>query len=72
MGTLLFPYFEFNDYFFKIFVIHIFWANLAPKSEVPQIKWNLVQGTLLYVYYNFNVHFSKIFVTHVFWVNLEP
>ena len=44
MGTLLYPYFEFNVYFFKIFVIHIFWANLVPKSEGPQIKWNLVQG----------------------------
>ena len=29
--TLLCPYFEFNVYFFKIFVIHIFWANVFGK-----------------------------------------
>ena len=44
-GTLLYPYFEFNIYFFKIFIIHIFWgANLFRKSQVLHVKWNLVRG----------------------------
>ena len=37
-GRSLYAYFDFNVYFFKIFVIHIFWANLVPKSEVLQIN----------------------------------
>ena len=37
-GVLLYAYNDFNAYFFKIFVIHIFWANLVPKSEVLQIN----------------------------------
>ena len=36
--TLLYPYFEVNVYFFSVFLIHIFWATLVPKSEVPQIN----------------------------------
>ena len=40
---MLYAYFDFNAYFFKILVIYIFWANLVPKSEVLQINWNLVQ-----------------------------
>ena len=43
-GTFLYAYCDFNVYFLKIFVIHIFWSNLVPKSEVPQINWNLIQG----------------------------
>ena len=45
-GTLLHPYFEFNVYFSKIFVIHIFLGNVVPNSEVLQINWNLVQGCI--------------------------
>ena len=30
-GTLLYPYFEFNAYFSKIFVIHIFLGKFGPK-----------------------------------------
>ena len=37
-GRSLYAYFDFNVYFFKIFVIHIFWANLVPKPEVLQIN----------------------------------
>ena len=37
-GTLLYAYFDFNVYFFKIFVINIFWANLISKPEVLQIN----------------------------------
>ena len=42
-GTLLYAYYIFNVYFFKIILIHIFWANLVPKSEVFEIDLNLVQ-----------------------------
>ena len=30
-GTLLYAYYSFSFNFFKIHVIHIFWANLVPK-----------------------------------------
>ena len=36
-GRLLYAYFDFNVYFSKILVIHIFWTNLVSKSEVLQI-----------------------------------
>ena len=38
LGILLYAYFDFDVYFLKIYVIHIFWANLVPKSEVLQIN----------------------------------
>ena len=47
-GTLLDAYYDLNVYFFKIFIIHNFWANLVRKFEVLQINWNLV-----YAYYCF-------------------
>ena len=40
-GTLLYAYYHFNVDFFKIFVNHIFWANLVPKSDIVPIDWNL-------------------------------
>ena len=40
---VLYAYYNFNVYFFKILIIHIFWANLVPKSEVLHFDWNLVQ-----------------------------
>ena len=43
-GILLYAYYDFNVYFFEMFVIHIFWATLVPKSQVLQIMWNLGQG----------------------------
>ena len=45
-STFLYAHFDFNVCFFKIFVIHIFWANFVPKSEVSQINWNLIQGCI--------------------------
>ena len=42
--TLLYAYYRFNVYFFKILFIHIFWANLVPYSEVLQIYWNFLKG----------------------------
>ena len=42
-GKLLYAYYyDLNLYFFKIFVSHIFWTNLVPKSNVLQIDWNIV------------------------------
>ena len=43
-GRLIYAYFNFDIYFFKIFVIYIFWANLVSKSEVLQVNWNLIYG----------------------------
>ena len=40
---LLYAYFNFFVYFFKIFVIHTFWENLVAKSAVLQINWNLIE-----------------------------
>ena len=37
-GTLLDAYYDLNVYFFKIFIIHNFWANLVRKFEVLQIN----------------------------------
>ena len=42
----------------------------ATKSEVWQIKWNLVQGYTVYAY--FDVYFFKIFFIHIFLANLVP
>ena len=72
-GALLYTYYNFNVYFFKILVIHIFWANLVPKYEGFQIDCELsYRGALLYTYYNFNVYFFKILLRHIFWANLVP
>ena len=40
-GTMIYPHFGFNIYFSKIFVIHIFWVNLVPKSDVLSVDRNL-------------------------------
>ena len=37
-GILLYVYYDFNVYFFKIFAIHIYWANLVPKYKVLKIN----------------------------------
>ena len=37
-GRLLYPYFEFNVFFLKIFAIQIFGANLVPKSDALKIN----------------------------------
>ena len=45
MSTLWYAYYNFDVYFFKkILSVTFLWANLASKSEVHQIDWNLVQG----------------------------
>ena len=69
--TLLYPYFEFNVSFFKIFIIHIlFWHN-SPQNlkffKLTEIKY---RRKLLYVYSVFNVYFFKKFLIHSFWTNL--
>ena len=40
-GTLLHVCYDFNIYFFKIFVIHKIWISLVQKSDVVLIDWNL-------------------------------
>ena len=42
-GRFLNPYFDFNVYFSGILIILIFLDKFGPKSELPQINWNLVQ-----------------------------
>ena len=42
-GYIVYAYFDFNVYYYKILFIHISGANLVPKSEVFQIDWTLVQ-----------------------------
>ena len=59
-GTLLYAYYDFNVYFFRIFANHILWANLVPKSEVLQIDWNLVDGYItIYLFQFWCLFFSK-------------
>ena len=60
MRTSLYPYFEFNVHFFKIFIIHIFFSKFGPKIRTSP-SW-LKFSTLLYGYFNFSVNFFKIFV----------
>ena len=33
-GALLYAYYNFNVYFSRIFVSHVFWTNSVPKFEV--------------------------------------
>ena len=40
-GTLLYPYYDFNLYFFHNFLNHKIWINVVQKSDVVQIDWNL-------------------------------
>ena len=58
-GRLLYAYFDFNVYFFKIFVIHIFWANLVLKSEFLYINLNLVQSYIAICLLRFQCLFSQ-------------
>ena len=59
--ALLYAYYNFNVYFSKFLSVLFFWTNLVPRSEVPQINWNLVQGYVA-IYFDFKVCFFKIFV----------
>ena len=59
-GTLLCAYCNFDVYFFKIFVIHIFWANMVPKSIVLQIYLNMIQG--------YNCYILISILMFIFWV----
>ena len=45
---------------FKMFVIHIFWANLVPKTGVLSKSIEIwYRSRLPYAYFNFNVFFFK-------------
>ena len=59
-GTLLCAYCNFDVYFFKIIVIHIFWANMVPKSIVLQIYLNMIQG--------YNCYILISILMFIFWV----
>ena len=59
---MLYAYYSFNVYFFKILFVHVFWANLFPKSEVLQIDWKIVKiDRLLNAYFDFHVYFFQRF-----------
>ena len=75
-GRFLYVYFDFNVHFFKIFVIHIFWANLVSKPEVLQINWNLVQAyiaicSLRFWYLFFQIFYQSYFFGQVWSQNLK-
>ena len=57
---LLYSYFDFNAYFFKIFVSHIFLGKFWSQNlKFPKFTKFDAGGTLLCVYYDFNVYFFK-------------
>ena len=63
---LLYTYCDFNVYFFKIFVSHIFLGKFGLK--IRSCPNGLKFGTgvhLLYAYYDFTVDFFKSFVIHI-------
>ena len=45
-GRLLYSYFDFDVYFFKLFVSHIFLGKYGLKIWSSQIGWNLVEGCI--------------------------
>ena len=76
-GKLLYSYYDFNIYFFKIIFIHFLFFIFLEGEQIWFQNLNffkltevLYMGTLLYVYCNFNIHFLKIFVSRVFCANL--
>ena len=69
-GILLYAYYDFNIYFFKILFLHILWANLVPKSEVLRINWSLVQGLHCYILITILMSiFPKFLSLMFFWAN---
>ena len=64
---MLCAYYDFNVYFFKSFVSHVFWTNLVPKSNVLQIDWNLIQGCSCMLITSLMRNFSN----HLPFINLE-
>ena len=45
-GTLLYAYYDFNVYFSKIFVTHLFWANLSHNLDFFKLTKNFVEGNI--------------------------
>ena len=70
--TLLYPYFEFNVYFSKIFDTHFFGQIWSQNLKLIKFSKNWYRSRLLHAYYSFNVYSFKIFVFHLFWTNLVP
>ena len=65
-GTLLYAYYNFNIYFFKIFIIHVFFANEVPNHEVLKINWNLVQGYIVICLLRFLMFIFSKFLRFIF------
>ena len=69
-GTLLYAYYDFNVYFFKMFVIHIFGLIWSQNPKSPD---KLKFGTGIYCYMLITILvliFSKILSLIFFWANL--
>ena len=67
ISILMFIFSKFLPFIFSL-------GKFGPtKSEVCQIKWNLVQGYIVYAYFDLNVYFFKILFIHIFFLaNLVP
>ena len=65
-GTLVYPYYGFNVYFFKIFVIHNILSNLSQNLKFSKLMEIWYKCTLLYASHDFNVYFFKTFFCHTF------
>ena len=60
-GTLLYPYYNFNIYFFKKFFIHIFLSKFGPKmlsfsnwlKFVTEVDYYMVISSLLFIFSKF-------------------
>ena len=64
--SLPYTYFDFNVFFSKFLSFIFSLGKFGPtKSEVCQIKWNLVQGYIVYAYFDFSVYFFKFLSIHI-------
>ena len=61
-GKLLDAYKDFNVYFFKLFVIHIFQQIWSQNLKLSKLTEMWYRCTWLYSYYDFDNYFFKIFV----------
>ena len=60
-GRLQYTYFDFNVFLSKLLSFIFSLGKFGTtKSEVCEIKWNLVQGYIVYAYFDFNVYFFQI------------
>ena len=72
-GTTMYRYFEFNVYFFKNFVIHIFGGKFGPKIWSSSNLLELGTGVHCYILIRVLMfNFSKLLSFIFFWANLVP